>query len=132
MPSAGSTNPEALKAFEAVCDNAARAVRQAGTMREAMEASQVTEPIPLKGIGRLLPGYRRLLRALDNRLDELLETQLEAASRIRDRNDLERELDRLKVREWYVLRSEYPNLYSKGIAHATQLVRRMEAQKKRR
>jgi hypothetical protein len=125
-------NPEQLKAFEAVCENAGRAVRQAGTMREAMEASQVTEPTALQGIGRLLPGYRRLIKALDNRLDELLGNQLEAASRIRDRNDLDRELDRLKVREWYVLRSEYPELYSKGVAHAAQLVRRMEAQKRRR
>lgn len=132
MQSTSSTDPEVLKAFEAVCENAARAVRQAGTMREAMETSQVTEPTALQGIGRLLPGYRRLLKALDNRLDELLATQLEAASRIRDRNGLDRELDRLKVREWYVLRSEHPELYSKGIAQAAQLVRRMEAQKRRR
>lgn len=132
MQSTGSTDPETLKAFEAVCENATRAVRQAGTMREAMEASEVTEPAPLKGIGRLLPGHGRLRKALANRLDDLLAIQLEAASRIRDRNDLERELDRLKVREWYVLRSEYPELYSKGIAHAAQLVRRMEALRKRR
>ena len=92
MQSTGSTNPEELKAFEAVCENASRTVRQAGTMREAMEASQVSEPTALQGIGRLLPGYRRLLKALDNRLDELLATQLEAASRIREWNDLEREL----------------------------------------
>ena len=132
MQSTGSTDPEVLKAFEAVCENAARAVRQAGTMREAMEASQVTEPTALQGIGRLLPGHRRLLKALDNRLDDLLATQIEAAARIRDRNGLDRELDRLKVREWFVLRSEYPELYSKGVAQAAQLVRRMEGQKKRR
>lgn len=132
MQSSGSIDPETLKAFESVCENAARAVRQAGTMREAMEASQVTEPTALQGIGRLLPGYRRLLKALDNRLDELLATQLEAASRIREWNSLDRELDRLKVREWYVLRSEYPELYSKGVAHAAQLMRRMEGQRRRR
>ena len=132
MQSTSSTNPEILKAFEAVCENAARAVRQAGTMREAMEASQVTEPTALQGIGRLLPGYRRLLKALDNRLDELLATQLEAASRIREWNSLDRELDRLKVREWYVLRTEYPELYSKGVAHAAQLMRRMEGQRRRK
>ena len=121
-----------MKAFEAVCENASRAVRQAGTMREAMEVSKVTEPQALQGIGRLMPGYRRLLKSLDNRLDELLATQLEAASRIREWNSLDRELDRLKVREWYVLRTEYPELYSKGIAHASQLVRRLEGQKRRR
>lgn len=132
MQSTGATDPEVLKAFEAVCENAARTVRQAGTMREAMEASQVTEPTALQGIGRLLPGYRRLLKALDNRLDELLMNQLEAASRIREWNSLERELDRLKVREWYVLRSEYPELYSKGVAHAAQLMRRMEGQRRRK
>jgi len=132
MQASGSTNPEALKAFEAVCENAARAVRQAGSMRDAMEASQVSEPAPIKGIGRLMPGYRRLLKALGNRFDELLATQLEAASRVRELNDLEREIDRLKVHEWYVLRSEYPELYSKGIAQAAQLVRRLQGQKRRR
>jgi len=132
MQSSGSANPEVLKAFEAVCENAARAVRQAGSMRDAMEASQVTEPVALQGIGRLLPGYRRLLKALANRLDELLATQLEVASRIRDPNSLDREIGQLKVHEWYVLRAEYPELYSKGIAHATQLVRRLEGQKRRR
>ena len=132
MKSSGSTNHEALKAFEAVCENAARTVRQAGTMREAMEASQVTEPTALQGIGRLMPGYRRLLKALDNRLDELLANQLEVASRIREWNSLEREIDRLKVHEWYVLRSEYPELYSKGIAHAAQLMRRLEGQRRRK
>jgi len=132
MQSSASTDPETLKAFESVCENAARAVRQAGTMREAMEASQVSEPTALQGIGRLLPGYRRLLKALDNRLDELLTNQLEAASRIRDWSGLDRERDRLKVREWYVLRSEYPELYSKGVAHAAQLMRRMEGQRRRK
>ena len=132
MQPSGSTNPEALKAFEAVCENAARAVRQAGSMRDAMESSQVSEPTSLKGVGRLLPGYRRLLKALESRFDELLAMQLEAASRMRELNSLEREIDRLKVHEWYVLRSEYPELYSKGIAHAAQLVRRLEGQKRRR
>ena len=132
MQSTSATDPEVLKAFEAVCENAARAVRQAGTMREAMECSKVTEPTALQGIGRLMPGYRRLLKALDNRLDELLTNQLEAASRIRDWSGLDRELDRLKVREWYVLRSEYPELYSKGVAQAAQLMRRMEGQRRRK
>ena len=132
MQASGSTNTEELKKFEQVCENAARAVRQAGSMRDAMESSQVSEPTSLKGVGRLLPGYRRLLKALESRFDELLAMQLEAASRMRELNSLEREIDRLKVHEWYVLRSEYPELYSKGIAHAAQLVRRLEGQKRRR
>jgi len=120
---------EDLKAFEAVCDNAARAVRQAGSMRDAMQAADVTEPYALRGIGRNLPGYRRLLKALANRLDELIATQLEAAGRIRERYSLERELDHLKVKEWYVLRTEYPELYSKAITNATLLMRRLERRK---
>jgi len=132
MQASGSTNTEELKKFEQVCENAARAVRQAGSMRDAMEASQVSEPAPLKGIGRLLPGYRRLVKALGSRFDELLAMQLEAASRIRELNHLEREIDHLKVHEWYVMRSEYPELYSKGIAHSAQLVRRLEGQKRRK
>lgn len=132
MNASGSTSPEALKAFEAVCETAARAVRQAGTMRDAIKASEVTEPHSLQGVGRLLPGYRRLHKALENRLEELLMTQLEVAGRIREPYGLDRELDQLKVREWYVLRTEYPELYSRGIAHAAQLVRRMEALQRRR
>jgi hypothetical protein len=132
MITSGSDKAEAIKAFEASCESAARAVRQAGSMRDAVEASGVTEPRLLQGIGRMLPGYIRLYKALANRLEELLMTQLEAASRIREPYSLDKELDQLKVREWYVLRTDYPELYSKGIAHAAQLVRRMEAQKRKR
>ncbi|MGH8738675.1 MAG: hypothetical protein ACREU5_12870 [Burkholderiales bacterium] len=132
MQPSGSADPKALKAFEAVCESATRAVRQAGSMRDAVQASEVTEPHLLQGIGRLLPGYRRLHKALGNRLEELLMSQLEAAGRIREPYGLERELDQLKVREWYVLRTDYPELYTKGVAHAAQLVRRMQQMQKRR
>ena len=127
----GGSDNEALKAFEGACESASRAVRQAGTMRDAIQASDVTMPHSLAGVGRLLPGYRRLQKSLDNRLDELMTMQLEVASRIREPYNLDRELSQLKVREWFVLRTNYPELYSKGVAHAAQLVRRMEALKKR-
>ncbi|HVC11402.1 MAG TPA: hypothetical protein VNE59_07185 [Burkholderiales bacterium] len=117
---------ETLKAFEGACESASRAVRQAGSMRDALDASAVTEPHALQGIGRMLPGYRRVLKALANRLDELLVSQLEVASRIREPYNLERELDHLRVHEWYVLRTDYPELYSKGIAEAAQLRRRIQ------
>jgi len=126
----GSISMDVLKAFEATCESATRAVRQAGTMRDAMQASDVTAPHALQGMARTLPGYRRVLKALANRLDELLATQLETASRIRDFSNLERELDRLKVHDWYVLRSEYPELYSKGVANATQLLRRVQPRRR--
>ncbi|HVB49804.1 MAG TPA: hypothetical protein VNF69_15590 [Burkholderiales bacterium] len=117
---------ETLKAFEGACESASRSVRQAGSMREAIEVSAVTEPHDLQGIGRMLPGYRRVLRALANRLGELLVSQLEVASRIREPYNLERELDHLKVHEWYVLRTDYPELYAKGITEAAQLRRRIQ------
>ncbi|MGH8745366.1 MAG: hypothetical protein ACREUK_02620 [Burkholderiales bacterium] len=132
MQPSGSANPEALKAFEAVCESATRAVRQAGSMRDAVQASEVTEPHSLQGVGRLLPGHRRLHKALGHRLEELLMSQLEAAGRIRELYGLERELDQLKVREWYVLRTDYPELYTKGVANAAQLVRRMQQMQKRK
>jgi hypothetical protein len=131
MQASDRASPEALKAFEAVCESAARAVRQAGSMRDAMQASEVTEPHTLQGVGRLLPGYRRLHKALANRLEELLMSQLEVAGRIREPYGLDKELDQLKVREWYVLRTDYPELYTKGVAHAAQLIRRMQQTRKR-
>ena len=131
MQASDRASPEALKAFEAVCESAARAVRQAGSMRDAMQASEVTEPHSLQGVGRLLPGYRRLHKALANRLEELLMSQLEVAGRIREPYGLDKELDQLKVREWYVLRTDYPELYTKGVAHAAQLIRRMQQTRKR-
>jgi nitrate/nitrite-specific signal transduction histidine kinase len=131
MQASDRASPEALKAFEAVCESAARAVRQAGSMRDAMQASEVTEPHTLQGVGRLLPGYRRLHKALANRLEELLMSQLEVAGRIREPYGLDKELDQLKVREWYVLRTDYPELYTKGVAQAAQLIRRMQQTRKR-
>ena len=119
-----------LKAFEATCEIASRAVRHAGSMRDAMQASDVTEPRELQGVGRMLPGYRRVQRILGHRLDELLAMQLEAASRIREPYSLERELDHLKVHEWYVLRSGYPELFAKGVTNATQLMRRIQVRRR--
>jgi hypothetical protein len=130
MSSNSSHSNEDLKAFEATCESASRAVRQAGTMRDAVEAANVTEPHALQGVGRLLPGFRRVRKALANRLAELLATQLEAASRIREPFSLDRELDHLKVHEWYVLRTDYPELYSKGIANAAELRRRIQPRRK--
>lgn len=126
-----SSSTEALKAFEATCEGASRAVRQAGTMRDALEAAAVTEPHALQGVGRMLPGYRRVQKALANRLDELLLGQLEVASRIREPYNLDRELDHLKVHEWYVLRTGYPELYSKGIAKAAELRHRLQSRSRK-
>ncbi len=131
MQASDRASPEALKAFEGVCESAARAVRQAGSMRDAMQAAEVSEPHALQGVGRMLPGYRRLHKALANRLEELLMSQLEVAGRIREPYGLDRELDQLKVREWYVLRTGYPELYTKGVAQAAQLMRRMQQMRKR-
>ena len=84
MQASDRASPEALKAFEGVCESAARAVRQAGSMRDALQASEVTEPHALQGVGRLLPGFRRLHKALENRLDELLMSQPKLAVLIRE------------------------------------------------
>jgi hypothetical protein len=118
----------ALKAFEEVCGKASREVRQLTSMRQAMDAAKVKLPGELRGAGPgPLIGFRRLARTLSNRLDDLLRQQLEDAARIRDHWLLERELDRLKVREWYVLRTEYPELYTKALKESSTLLRRAQA-----
>ena len=118
----------ALKAFEEVCGKASREVRQLTSMRQAMDAARVKLPGELRGAGPgPLIGFRRLARTLSNRLDDLLRQQLEDAARIRDHWLLERELDRLKVREWYVLRTEYPELYTKAMKESSALLRRAQA-----
>jgi hypothetical protein len=118
----------ALKAFEEVCGKASHEVRHLTSMRQAMEAANVRLPGELRSASRSsLMGYRRLTRTLSNRLDELLRLQLEDASRIHDHYLLERELDRLKVREWYALRTEYPELYSKAMSQSSALLRRAQA-----
>ena len=118
----------ALKAFEQVCGKALHEVRHQSSMRQAMDAAKVKLPGELRGAGHgPLMGYRRLARTLSNRLDELLRLQLEDASRIRDHWLLEREIDRLKSREWYALRTEYPELYSKALSQSSALLRRAQA-----
>ena len=120
----------ALQSFEELCGKASREVRQLTSMRQAAEAANVKLPGELRSAGRSsLMGYRRLTRTLSNRLDELLHLQLEEASRIRDGYLLERELDRLKVREWYVLRSENPELFTKAMTESSALLRRVQARR---
>ena len=127
MSSDGEKILAALKAFEEVCGKASREVRSLTSMRQAMDAAKVKLPGELRGAGPApLMGYRRLARTLANRLDDLLRLQLEDAARIRDHWMLERELDRLKTREWYVLRSEYPELYTKALKESSALLRRVQ------
>jgi hypothetical protein len=127
MSESNPTLASALQAFEEVCGKASREVRQLKSMRQAVETANVTLPDVLRRTGRSsLMGYRRLTRTLSNRLDELLHLQLEEASRIRDLYLLERELDRLKVREWYVLRTEYPELFTKAMTQSSALRRRVQ------
>jgi hypothetical protein len=117
----------ALQSFEEVCGKASREVRQLTSMRRAVDAANVAVPGTLRASRSSLMGYRRLARTLSNRLDELLHLQLEDASRIRDQYLLERELDRLKVGEWYVLRTEYPELYTRAITQSSLLRKRAQA-----
>lgn len=55
MNSNGPMMTEVLKAFEPHCESELRGVRQAGSVRDAVQASQVKKPNELRGVARTLP-----------------------------------------------------------------------------
>ena len=119
-----------LARFEETCKQAAQALASSRSVREAYEAGDVDVPHHLRAIVRVkVPTYGRLARSRDMRIEEIVRDQLASIQRAHSDFAATREFDRLKAVDWFVLRANYPELYSKSLREANLIIERKKGKR---
>jgi hypothetical protein len=122
---------EELAKFEQTCKQAAQALASSRSVREAYEAGEVDVPHHLRAIVRVkVPTYGRLARARDRRIEEIVKDQLSSLQIAHSDFAASRDFDRIKAIDWYVLRANYPDLYSKSVKEANLIIERKKKTKR--
>jgi hypothetical protein len=116
---------EELSKLEKMCQRAAQDLSSTRSVRETVELAEVDVPRHLRAIASVkLPALRRLSRARDLRVEEVVKDQLSWLSRERSEIVASREFDRLKATDWPMLRAEYPDLYWTALREANLILER--------
>lgn len=126
----GSALAEDLAKLEEECQQAARELSSARSVLEAAKLVDINVPSHLKAHARDgAPTLGRLPRALDKRVEEIVKDQLDSLRRERAETVASREFDRIKALDWHLLRSSYPDLYSKSMREANIILERKRRNK---
>jgi hypothetical protein len=124
------TVEEELAALEAACKDAIRNISDARTVREVVQLEDIDVPHHLRAIAHSkVPALGRLRKLKDNRVEEIVKHQLHTINVERNELVASREFDRIKAGDWYVLRSNYPELYAKSLREATFILERKRQRK---
>jgi hypothetical protein len=124
------TVEQELAAVDAACQEAIRDINDARTVREVTALEDVEVPHHLRAIAHSkVPALGRLRRLRDNRVEEIVQNQLHALRVERNELVASREFDRVKAGDWYVLRSNYPDLYIKALREANLILERKRQRK---
>jgi len=121
---------EELAGLEAECKKAMLAICDARTVREVTQLEDIEVPHHLRAIAHSkVPAIGRLRKLKDNRVEEIVKHQLHTITVERNELVASREFDRIKAGDWYVLRSNYPDLYAKSLREATFILERKRQRK---
>lgn len=114
-----------LAALEEDCRKVAQDIANSRSVREAFEVAEVEVPHHLRAIAySKVPTLSRLSRMRDQRIEEIVAKQLSSLALERNELVATREFDRVKATDWYVLRANYPELYSKALREANLILQR--------
>ena len=120
-----SSIAEELSKVEKICQRAVADLSSSRNVRETLELADVDVPHHLRAIASdKLPILRRLSRARDLRVEEVVIEQLSSLSREPSETTASREFDRLKATDWPMLRANYPDLYWKFLREANLILER--------
>lgn len=126
-----SAMAEELAKLEDICQKAAQALATSRCVREAFEAGEVDVPHHLRAVVRVkVPTYGRLARSRDRRIEEVVKDQLSSLQLAHSDFAASREFDRLKASDWYVLRANYPELYTKALKEGNLIIERKKKTKR--
>ena len=119
------TIEEELAELEEACAQVLREMSSTRTVRETFELADFTVPHHLQSLARgKVHSLARLPRARDSRVEEVVKHQLAMLAIERSEPAASREFDRLKATDWSMLRSEFPDLYSKTLREGTLIIER--------
>lgn len=122
---------EELAKLEDACKKAAQAIATSRCVREAVQAAEVDVPHHLRAVVRVkVPAYQRLARSRDLRVEEIVRDQLSSLQLAHSDFAASRDFDRIKAIDWYVLRANYPDLYSKSVREANLIIERKNKSKR--
>ncbi|GBG14441.1 molybdenum cofactor guanylyltransferase [Novimethylophilus kurashikiensis] len=115
-----------LAKVEGNCHSAQGRIAAARTMREVVQAMQISVPPELRSVIRSQPGMRALTAAAERRLTELLEAQLEEARKAESTEAAKGILGRRRAQDWPYLRGTYAHIYRKADMEARRLLHTKE------
>ncbi len=126
-----SSLTEELANLEAACQKIAQAIADARSVREVLAVDEVEVPHHLQAIAYArVPTLGRLRRLRDMRVEEIVKHQLDTIEIERNELVANREFDRIKAGDWYVLRTNYPELYAKSLREANLIFERKRKRKR--
>lgn len=129
-PAVGAELIEELRKLEESCQQAAREIASAKTIREVVNLANVDVPHHLKSFARnSVPTLGRLGRTRDMRVEEIVKDQIDMIRRERTESIASREFDRIKANDWHVLRSNYSELYTKSLHEVNMILERKRKEK---
>lgn len=122
---------EEIAQLEEACRQAAQAISNARSVREAYEAAEVEVPHHLLAVARgRVPALGRLPRAREQRVEEIVKDQL-ASLRVEHSDFVaSREFDRWKATDWSYLRSDNPDLFAKALREANLIIEQKRKRKR--
>ena len=129
MPEKPSVDEE-LAALNEACEKLMRSIADARSVREVAASEEVEIPNHLRAVAYAkLPSLGRVRRLKDNRVEEIVQHQLHTLRVERNEIVASREFDRIKAGDWYVLRTDYPELYAKALREGNLILERKRQRK---
>lgn len=130
MPEEKPSVDEELAALNEACEKLMRSIADARSVREVAAFEEVEIPNHLRAVAYAkLPSLGRVRRLKDNRVEEIVQHQLHTLRVERNEIVASREFDRIKAGDWYVLRSDYPELYAKALREGNLILERKRQRK---
>lgn len=121
---------EELAALNEACEKLMRSIADARSVREVASFEEVEIPNHLRAVAYArLPSLGRVRRLKDNRVEEIVQHQLHTLRVERNEIVASREFDRIKAGDWYVLRTDYPELYAKALREGNLILERKRQRK---
>lgn len=121
---------EELAALNEACEKLMRSIADARSVREVAAFEEVEIPNHLRAVAYAkLPSLGRVRRLKDNRVEEIVQHQLHTLRVERNEIVASREFDRIKAGDWYVLRTDYPELYAKALREGNLILERKRQRK---
>lgn len=107
--------------FDGDCQSACMRIQRAQEMREVVRATEVSIRPEIRAVSRSLPGYRRMLAAAEQRLEQMLKDQI-AAMEAATLEGAEALYSSYRQKDWQALRGTYATLYRRGEIEGQRLL----------